>query len=140
MSKALSLDLRRRVVAAVREEGLTHRQAASRFKVSAASVSRWRALERMTGDVQPGSLGGDRKSHVIEAHAAAILALFEARRDMTLDELRGEPAGGGLRFGYGTLWRFLARHDYTRKKTAHAAEQERADIVCQREAWTSMSP
>ena len=113
MSKALSLDLRRRVVAAVREEGLTHRQA---FKVSAASVSRWRALERMTGDVRPGSLGGDRKSHVIEAHAGAILAVFEARRDMTLDELRGELAGRGLRFGYGTLWRFLARHNYTRKK------------------------
>ncbi len=43
MSIALSVDLRRRVLAAVREEGLTHRQAAERFRVSAASVSRWRA-------------------------------------------------------------------------------------------------
>ncbi len=44
MSKALSLDLRQRTLAAVQEEGLTHPEAAARFKVSAASVSRWRAL------------------------------------------------------------------------------------------------
>ena len=51
MSLALSLDLRLRVLAAVDEEGLTHRQAAERFGVSAASVSRWRAL---AGDPRPG--------------------------------------------------------------------------------------
>ena len=38
MSKALSLDLRERVVAAVLD-GATHREAAVRFGVSAASVS-----------------------------------------------------------------------------------------------------
>ena len=46
MSKALPLDLRQRVVAAVRDEGLSHRVAAARFQVSAASISRRRALER----------------------------------------------------------------------------------------------
>jgi len=40
MSNALSLDLQQRTVAAVREEGLAHCEAAARFKVSAASVSR----------------------------------------------------------------------------------------------------
>ena len=53
MSKALSLDLRQRVVAAVRDEGLSHRAAATRFNVSAASISRWRALERQSGDLLP---------------------------------------------------------------------------------------
>ena len=57
MSMALSLDLRRRVLAAVREEGLSHRQAAERFRVSAASVSRWRRLVREKGDPRPGPLG-----------------------------------------------------------------------------------
>lgn len=116
MSFALSLDLRRRVVAAVDEDGLTHRQAAARFKVSAASVSRWRALAREKGDPRPGRLGGDRKTHMIEAHAAAILDVFEARRDMSLEELRTELAGRGLVFGYGTLWRFFNRRGWTRKK------------------------
>jgi transposase len=116
MSKALSLDLRHRVVASVRDEGLSHRAAAARFKVSAASISRWRALERRSGDLRPGPLGGDRRSRAIEAHADTILAVFEARRDMTVEELRTELAGQGLRFGYGTLWRFFARHGLTRKK------------------------
>jgi transposase len=116
MSTALSLDLRERVVAAVRDEGLSHRAAAARFAVSAASISRWRALERQSGDLRPGPLGGDRRSAAIEAHADTILRTFEARRDMTIEELRSELASQGLRFGYGTLWRFFARHKLTRKK------------------------
>jgi transposase len=116
MSKALSLDLRQRVMAAVRDERLSHRAAAARFRVSAASISRWRALERQSGDLRPGLLGGDRRSGVIEAHAPTILRIFEARRDMSIEELRSELAGQGLRFGYGTLWRFFARHKLTRKK------------------------
>ena len=116
MSKALSLDLRQRVVAAVRDEGLSHRAAAVRFSVSAASISRWRALERQSGDLRPGPLGAGRRSGTIEAHAGLILLTFEARRDVSIEELRGELASQGLHFGYGTLWRFFARHRLTRKK------------------------
>ena len=57
MAKALSEDLRERVVAAV-DAGATHRQASERFEVSAASVSRWGLLKRSTGTVVPGPLGG----------------------------------------------------------------------------------
>lgn len=53
MSKALSLDLRARVLKAV-ADGASHREAAARFGVSAASVSRWRSLERRQGDARPG--------------------------------------------------------------------------------------
>jgi transposase len=116
MSRALSLDLRQRVVAAVRDEGLSHRAAAARFKVSAASISRWRALERRSGHLRPGPLGGDRRSAAIEAHAKLILRMFEARRDMSIEELRCQLAGRDLHFGYGTLWRFFMRHNLTRKK------------------------
>ena len=63
MSLALSLDLRRRVVAAVDEEGLTHRQAAERFKVSAASVSRWRAQAREKGEPRAGPVGRGPRAH-----------------------------------------------------------------------------
>ena len=119
MAKALSVDLRRRVVVAVIDEKLSHREAAERFKVSAASVSRWRALERERGSVQPGPLGGDRKTHAVESHAATILEVFETRRDMAIEELRAELRERGLSFGYGTLWRFFKRHAYTRKKRPH---------------------
>jgi transposase len=115
MSKALSLDLRERVLAAV-AQGASGRQAALRFGVSAASVSRWRDLARRQGNARPGPLGGDRRSKHIEAHAEAILRLVAAERDATLQELRSALAARGLVFGQGTLWRFFKRRGYTLKK------------------------
>jgi len=87
MSKALSLDLRERVLSAV-AGGATHRQAAARFGVSAASVSRWRSRAHWQGDARPGPLGGDRRSGRVEAQAAIILGVVEATPDITIDELR----------------------------------------------------
>jgi len=128
MSKALSLDLRQRALAALHDEGLSHRAVAARFRVSAASISRWRTLARDGAEPRPGPLGGDRRSHIIEAHAPTILKVFHARRDMTLVELQAELAGQGLRFGYGTLWRFFARHDYTRKKRPRTPRSRNAPM------------
>lgn len=54
MLRALSLDLRILVVAAV-NGGASYREAAERFGVSAASVSRWRNLQRQKGNVCLGS-------------------------------------------------------------------------------------
>ncbi len=132
MSKALSLDLRIRVLSAV-AEGLSHRAAAARFGVSAASVSRWRARMREQGDARPKALGGDRRSGRIEAEQGVIVGLLEENRDMTIEELRAALGRRGLVFSYGAIQRFLARHGLTRKK--HAAEQVRPDVLSRRRAW-----
>ena len=115
MSKALSLDLRTRVLAAV-ADGLSHRAAAERFGVSAASFSRWRALEREQGDARPKALGGDRRSGRVEAQAALIRALVGETPDITIEELRRVLAERGHSFGFGTIQRFFRRHRITRKK------------------------
>ena len=115
MSKALSLDLRTRVLATV-AAGASHRVAAGRFGVSAASVRRWRSLSRRQGNLRPSPLGGDRRSGRIEAHAKTILEMLEAVPDITIQELRYELSKTGVSFGYGTVQRFLIRHDMTRKK------------------------
>jgi transposase len=117
MSKSLSVDLRIRVLAAV-AAGANHRQAAARFGVSAASVSRWRALDRVKGDVRPGPLGGDRRSGRIEAQAPLILGLLAETPDIAVEELRVALGARGHAFGYGTLLRFFARRRITRKKRA----------------------
>ena len=57
MTRALSVDLRERVVAAV-AEGVSCRQAAARFGVSASSAIRWNALARTKGDATPRGLSG----------------------------------------------------------------------------------
>lgn len=116
MSKALSVDLRERVVAAV-AAGSSRRSAAARFGVSISSAIRWCAQLRDTGTVAPGPLGGDRLSKRIEAHAARILGLQERTPDMTLAEIQAELAKAGVQVGIGTLWRFFDRHGITRKKS-----------------------
>jgi transposase len=116
MSTPLSLDLRVRVLSAV-ASGLSHRQAGERFGVSAASVSRWRALEREQGDAKPKPMGGDQRSHATEAHGELILSLYEATPDITLQELRAALAEQGASVGYGSLWRFFDRHRITVKKS-----------------------
>ena len=115
MSRALSVDLRVRVLAAV-AAGATHREAGERFGVSAASVSRWRAREREQGDPRPRALGGDRRSGRVEAHAATIPGLVEDTPDATVEELRRRLGEMGLSFGEGTIRRFFRRHAITRKK------------------------
>jgi transposase len=115
MSTPLSLDLRVRVLAAV-ASGLSHRQVGERFGVSAASVSRWRALEREQGSADAKPMGGDQRSQHIEAHGDLILSLYEATADISLQELRVALAERGVRVGYGGLWRFFRRRSITVKK------------------------
>ena len=135
MSRSLSLDLRVRVVAAV-AAGLSHRAAAARYGVSAASVSRWRRRARLEGDPGPRAVGGDRRSGRIEAYSGLILGVLSETPDVTIEELRRLLAGRGLCFGYGTVQRFLVRHNMTRKKkTGHASEQDRPDVLARRQAW-----
>jgi transposase len=98
---------------------MSHRLAGERFGVSAASVSRWRALERQQGDARPKALGGDRRSARIEAHKALILSVLAETPDITIEELRQALADRGHRFGYGTIQRFFERHRITRKKRLH---------------------
>src|SRR3954471_17759646 len=102
MSKALSLDLRTRVLAAI-AGGVSCRQAAQRFGVSASSAIRWRSLERRQGDAPPKALGGDRRSARIAARAGLILGLVEeSRRSRSRScALRSPPRG--IAVGYGTV-------------------------------------
>ena len=116
MSKALSVDLRERVIAAI-GEGMSCRGAAVRFGVSAASAIRWRALSRRQGDVRPGPLGGDRRSGRIEAQAEVILGLLESKPDITLAEIEGALAERGVAASSSTLWRFFDRRAITLKKS-----------------------
>lgn len=60
MAKALSVDLRRRVVDAV-DAGGSCRSAAARFGVSVSSAIRWVARDRERGDLEPDKRGGNTR-------------------------------------------------------------------------------
>lgn len=115
MARALSVDLRERVVGAV-ADGVSCRSAAVRFGVSAASAIRWQQRAVREGSTAPKPQGGDRRSGRIDAHGDLIRAAIAETPDMTLEELQAMLRGHGLSFGIGTLWRFFDRHKITRKK------------------------
>ena len=106
MPRSLHFDLRSRVLAGV-DAGLSCRQAAERFGVSASSAIRWAALRRS---------GGDRLSHRTEAHAGLIAAALADVPDITLSELRERLARQGATTSVTALWRYFRRHNITRKK------------------------
>ena len=115
MGKPLSMDLRMRTLAAI-DRGMSCRAAAERFGVAPSTAIRWYDQRRQQGHYAPKPQGGDTRSHHIEAHRDRVMALYEARRDITLNELRHELARGGLNVAISTLHRFFARHRITRKK------------------------
>src|SRR3954453_9185788 len=115
MPKALSFDLRSRVLAAI-DAGLSCRQAAARFGVSASSAIRWQGMRRTGGEARPKPQGGDRLSGRTEAHAELIHAALAAVPDLTLPELKARLAENGAQVSVSALWRFCRRHQITRKK------------------------
>lgn len=140
MTKSISEDLRSRVILAV-DGGLSRRAAAERFGVAAASAVRWVREWREAGSARAKPQGGDMRSRRIEAHRDVILGAIEEQVDITLVELaemlRSEH---GAVFAPSTIWRFLDRHSMTVKKTAHAREQERPDVLARRRAWFKAQP
>jgi len=114
MPRALSLDLRERIVEAV-EAGSSRREAADQFAVSVSCaiklVQRW---ER-TGSVAPAPMGG-RKPFALAAHADRVRALLAAQPDITLDELRAQLTGEGISVSRSAIGRFLQALGWTHKK------------------------
>ena len=70
-----------------------------------------------------------------------ILVAVEAPKDVSLVELADLlRIAHGAPFAASTVWRFLDRRTMTYKKSAHAAEQERADVAARRRAWFAAQP
>ena len=116
MPSPLSVDLRERVVAAV-AAGASCRRVAARFGVSVSSASRWSQRFRNEGQLASKPMGGDQRSHAVEAQAMLIRRTYEGQPGLFLHELRDRLAEHGLRVGVSSLSRFFKRHGITRKKT-----------------------
>ena len=117
MTRPLSNDLRRRVVTAVVEGGMSRRGAAKRFGIAPSTAIKWVSAWRRTGSYRPRAQGGDRRSRRIEAQAAVVLALVDETPDMTLAEIATHLEDEhGLRVSQSTVWRFFHRRGITFKK------------------------
>lgn len=115
MAKLLPHDLRLRVVHAT-DGGLSCRQAAARYDIAPSAAIRWHEEWRRTGSCRLEPQGGDRWSHVTQAHTEPILAILEKDGDITLTELRARLAETGGTVSISALSRFFRRHGVSRKK------------------------
>ncbi|MER8952776.1 IS630 family transposase [Mesorhizobium sp. M0833] len=134
MGRALSGDLRSRVLKAS-DEGMSARQAAARFGVGVSSAIRWIARAKI-GELAPRPQGRRRASS-LDAHEAFIVGLIEERKDITLNEMVERlVAEQSVRISRSALSAWLRGHGWTfKKKSAHALEQGRLDILKRRRDW-----
>jgi transposase len=116
MTRALSNDLRERVLAAV-SAGDSCRSVAARFGVSVSSVVKWSQRYRATGSVAPGKVGGHRKP-ILDRHRAFILERIAQTSHLTLHRLKDELAKQGVIVSHDAIWRFLRREGLRFKKNA----------------------
>jgi transposase len=115
MGRPLSMDLRSRILSSI-DSGMSCRAAAAQYGFGISTAIRWRAQQRSTGNFAPEPQGGDHRSWRIEGHAADILALWEAQKDISLEELRRELSVIGVIVSVTSLHRFFIRRGMTRKK------------------------
>ena len=107
MGKPYSLDLRKRVVAAI-EGGMSRNQAAN------TAVGWMRRLDE-TGSVAPGQMGGHKPKAISGEHAVWLSQRIRID-DFTLRGLVTELAGRGLKVDYHSVWDFVHAEKLSFKK------------------------
>lgn len=115
--KALSLDLRERIVKAYNRGEGSYQQLAQRFGVSKPSVERFVKHWRTTGSLLPKAHAGGRPRSVKADEEPLVEQWVEATNDLTQSELaqRFETETGRV-VSPRTMGRLRARLDFTRKK------------------------
>jgi putative transposase len=116
MGKPYSMDLRERVVAAVRTGGLSCNQAAKQFGIGISTAINWVRRQRETGSVAPGKMGGHRPKKIAGEHRDWLLQRIK-EGDFTLRGLVIELAGRGLKVDYRSVWEFVHAEKLSFKKT-----------------------
>ena len=114
MAKPYSLDLRKRVVAAV-AAGASCRAAAKRFAVSVASVVKWSQRARATGSPAAAPMGG-RRPFALAGERDWVLARLNQKPDLTLRALAAELEERGVAVSVTAIWSFCAHEGLTFKK------------------------
>jgi len=114
MVRPYSLDLRERVVSAVRS-GETCRSVADRFGIAVSSVVKWSQRYRATGSVAPDKMGG-RRPRVLDPHRELVIDLIGQTPHLTVRGLRDILISRGITVSRQAVWQFLRREGLSFKK------------------------
>lgn len=111
--RAISMDLRQRIVAAVEQGTLSRAEIAEQFSVCQSWIRRLLQRRRETGSIEPLPHGGGRKPKLGAEHCEKLQQLIEQQSDATIAELRkrlGEPVSDMA------VWRAVQRLEMPLKK------------------------
>ena len=135
MARAYGVDLCKRVIEAI-EAGVSTRAAARRFAIGFSTAGSWHRDWCRKGTFEPDRHGQPEGSK-IDAHEAFILALIDTdEKDISLAEITERlEADKGVSACQSLISSFFKKRSITWKKTAHAAKQQRDDVLAAREAW-----
>src|SRR3954469_4683610 len=114
MGKPYSVDLRKRVVAAI-GGGVAGNQAAKQFGVAISTAIGWMQLVEETGSVAPGQMGGHKPKAISGEHAVWLSQRIR-NDDFTLRGLVVELAGRGLKVDYRSVLEFVHAEKLSFKK------------------------
>ena len=114
MARAYSLDLRERVIAAVRS-GQSRRRAAETFGVVPSTAVKWWQRYRATGEVAARPRGGS-KVRALAGEGDWVLERVAAEPHVSTRALAVELAERGREVSHVTVWNLLRRARLTHKK------------------------
>ena len=131
--KAYPLELRTRIVAAVDDGVGSLPTVAALFAVSTNCVANYLLLRAETGALYPRPNPGGRPPALPETRHEELRQLLAEQPDLTLDQIRTRLH---LSCSLAAICRTLKKLGLTRKKkTLHAAEQQRPDVQAARQEW-----
>ena len=113
MGKPYSLDLRKRVVAAIKG-GMSRNRAAKQFGVAISTAIGWMQRVEETGSIAPGQMGGHKPKAISGEHAVWLSQRMK-NGDFTLRGLVAELAERGLKVDYRSVWEFVHAEKLSKK-------------------------
>ena len=119
MPRALSMDLRERVIRTRQTEHASYTELAARFGIGEATVDRWLSRFRRTGSVAPECYKCGRKPKVDGQGLQVIAAIVAEKPDRTVHEIVAVFAEReGKHVSRPTMNRWLLQLGLSRKKRA----------------------
>src|SRR3954447_4404977 len=131
--KAISEDLRKRILETIQRGDGSLRQIARRFLVSVSFITRLLQLHRSTGSLEPRPHGGGNPAILSPEDLQQLRELVQQQPDATLEELRQRL---GVSCSLMTISRALRKLGLPRKKKIpRSQEQDRPDVQAQRQEF-----
>jgi transposase len=113
MRKTISLDLRRRILAAYDQKEGTREEVARRFRVSLGLVKKLLQQRRRTGDLRPRHRFSGPKPKLVSSHRQQLRQMLARKPDLTLEQMRQALA---VRYTLQAIHYLLERMGLTYKK------------------------